>query len=524
MSSRVVLGAANQVVAYEIRSLVGELDDVTVLDVADTSNRLEELVVRHDPDIVLVHDQLGPTPVLHVIRDLAVRRPACAMVLLAEEPTPEVFTAAMDAGTRGVLAYPASLESLHARLVSAAQWSEQMRRHLDHQSGQGDGGDGSRARMVAVAGAKGGVGTSTLACHLAYHVVRTVPGKSVCLVDLDLEKGDIGNLLGISHRLDIADLAKVSDDLGQQAISSAVHRGAEGLSTLLGPKEIEDVGLIGERETRLILAALRRQFDLVVADVGSHVTPFTAAAVEAADEVMLVTNPEVLALRGVHRITQMWERVGARQPESVKIVLNRVSKTADIQPDAAARLVPVAPSEVTLPAMFKRLEPGLNFRSPAEVKDREWWSKIGELVSEFGIGRTDNGADAAAGARGRRRAGKRTTSAARDESGQATVEFVGTLPVVLFIMVVLWQLALWTATVALAGHAANEGARAAAIGQPVAPAALDAVPSWFQSGFAAWRSPVSGEVHVQAQLPLLVPGVTNESFAFSTSAEVTDEP
>lgn len=521
MSATVVIGAANQVVAYELRSLVGELDDVTVVNVADSSQRLEDLVVRHDPDIVLVHDQLGPTPVLHVIRDLGVRCPASAVVLLAEEPTPEVFTAAMDAGARGVLPYPASLDGLQARLVSATQWSVQMRRHLAHQVTDGDGGGGSRGRMLAIAGAKGGVGTSTVACHLAYHVVRTVPGKSVCLVDLDLEQGDIGNLLGITHRLSICDLAKVADELGQQTVAAAVHRSADGLSTLLGPSHIEDVGLVGERETRLILAALRRQFDLVVVDVGSHVTPFSAAAVEAADEVALITNPEVLALRGVHRTGEMWERVGARKMDSVRIVLNRVSKTADIQPDAAARLVPVAPSKVTLPAAFKRLEPGLNYRSPAEVKDREWWSKVDALATELGVGSTS--VATGSNTRGRRRTAGRREAVAKDESGQATLEFVGTLPVVLFLMVILWQLALWGTTVVLAGHAANEAARAAALGQPVT-SAVESVPSWFRSGFDVWRDPHTGDVEVRAEIPLLAPAITNDSFAFTTRVGVTDEP
>jgi pilus assembly protein CpaE len=512
MSHAVVIGAGDQVVAYELRSLVSEVEGFRVEDVADTSDRLEESVLRRDPAVALLHAGLGPTPVLQVVRDLALRRPGIAILVVADQVTPEVFTEAMDAGARGVLQHPVGLEDLQARLTSAAQWAAQMRKHLT-QSSDVAAAESGRGRVFAVAGAKGGVGTSTVATHLAFDFVRTVPGKSVCLVDLDVEKGDLANLLGISHRLDVSDLAKVADDLGPSTVSSAIHRDASGLGLLLAPSRIEDIASVGDRETRLILGALRRQFDLVVVDIGAHVTPVSAAAVEVADEVVLLTTPDVLALRGVHRTLDAWVRVGVRKPETTRVVLNRVSKVADIQPESVPRLLPTSPCRTTLPAVFKRLEPGLNHRQPAEVKDRQWWASVRSLGREVG---TLPPADPAP-SRNRRRRRREA------EEGQAALEFTGMFPLVVLLVLLVWQVGLTTAALALTGHAADEGARHAALGQD-ATAALDTVPSWFARSMTVSEAPGADMVRVSTELPILVPGFSPAGWTFTSEVGVVDEP
>jgi pilus assembly protein CpaE len=518
MSHSVVIGAGDQVVSYEIRSLVEEVDGFKVLDVADTSIRLEDAVLKRDPEVVLVHAGIGPVPVLQLVRELVMRRPGSAVVVLADHVTPEVFTEAMDAGARGVVQYPVGLEDLQARLTSAAQWSAQMRQHLSHASTDTTQ-DAGRARMFVVAGSKGGVGASTVAAHLAYDYVRSTPGKSVCLVDLDLEKGDLANLLGVSHRLDISDLAKVADDLGPQTVSSAIHRDASGVALLLAPTNIEDVGVVQDRETRLILGAVRRHFDLVVVDVGSHVTPVSAAAVEVADEVVLVTNPDVLALRGVHRTLDAWARVDVRKPDGVRVVLNRVSKAVDIQPDAAGRLIPVRPVTSTLPAAFKRLEPGLNYRSPEEVKDRLWWSGVRRLSEELTV--TTPAPEPRASRRGERRRGSRR-ELVTNERGQASLEFTGMFPLVLLLAVVVWQVALMGAALVMAGHAADEAARAASVGDDLSATALAAVPEWVRSGMRV--SDDGSSVRVVTQMPVLAPGISSDRWTFSTDVAVVREP
>ena len=295
-----------------------------------------------------------------------------------------------------------------------------------------------------------------------------------------------------------------------------MHRDSSGLSTLLSPTRLEDVGSVGEREIVLILAALRRHFDLVIADLGAQVTPVTAAAVETASQVLLVATPDVLALRGVHRTTEAWKRFGTRKIEDVKILLNKVSKDNDIQPETAARLVPKAPLEVWLPEAFKVLERGLNHQSPAEVIGRAWWQRIGSLAEEVHTVTASDEPHAVEKPRASFKRKRRPEPVA--ESGQATLEFTALLPLILLLMIILWQVALWGISAAYAGHAADEAARAASIGQTpqqIQKAAHDAIPDWIDSGITVTDD--HDQVKVRAQLPILVPGMSTKHLAFSST-------
>ena len=526
MPHSVLIAAPDQTTGYELRAQVEELDGFAIVDVADTTSRLQDLVAQRDPEIVLIHEQVGPVPVLQTVRDIAARRPGTALVLLSEEFSPEVFAAAMDAGARGVLRHPVSHADLQVRLTAAAEWVVQMRRHLSSDSHDTD--LTSRGRLIAVSGAKGGVGATTLAVHLAHDAVTRVSGRSVCLVDLNLDNGDLADFLGIDHRLDISDLAKVADDLSVQTVGSAVHRSPTGLASVLGPSRIEDVGVVGERETILILAALRRQFDLVIADCGSVVSPASAAAVETADEVLLVTTPDLLALRGVHRTAAKWSRVGARSMEKVKVVLNRVSRDSDIQPDTATRLLPTTPIEPTLPEAFKVLQRGLNHQDPSEIQAKAWWSGIGKLAAA--VGSVPSSTEPRIPATQSRSLFRRKSPSVKvaptpaNEQGQASLEFTGLIGVVILLMVILWQVGLWGVSAAYTSHAADEAARSAGIAASpteVRDDALAAVPPWFRANTEVTLS--SSDVEVRGQLPILLPSITIDGLALTSATPIIVE-
>lgn len=528
MTHPVVIVAPDQTIGIELRSQVDEVDGFEVVDVVDSTSRLHDLIVERRPDILLIHERVGPMPTPQTVRDLQARHPDIAAIVLTEEFSPDVFTAAMDAGARGVIRYPVSHDELQQRLPAVAEWVSQMRRHLS--SGATDSDLGSRGRLIAVAGSKGGVGTTTVAIHLAHDAVTRVPGRSVCVVDLDLEGGDIDDFLGIEHRLDLSDLAKVADELSPQTVESAIHRSPSGLATVLSPDRVEDVGEVGERESLLVLASLRRHFDLVIADCGSSVNPATGAAVETADEVLLVTTPDLLALRGVHRIAESWRRIGAREIETVKILVNRVSRDSDIQADTAARLLPKSPVDIVLPDAAKILQRGLNHQDPLEVVSPAWWSKIEELAGDLDTVPANTQPAAANRARRKSRRSRKARQlepVAAAEEGQATVEFIGALvPIFLFIGL-LWQLGLWGITAAYTSHAADEAARTAAIvsGTPGAEAAvradaLEAVAPWFRRLISVELG--ADEVTVTGRLPLITPAIAT-GIKLTSSSPILDE-
>ena len=544
MTFSVVVGCADQGLSYELRSRLAEIPDVNVEFVAETTTELVSAVLRLDPAVVLLHDRLGPGDVGDTMRDLSLRRPATAHLVVTGDTEPETYATAMAAGARGLLAYPFSFEEVQGRMADALEWASTMRRIMADRVDSPGLSDPGRAVVLAVTGAKGGVGTTTVAVHLALDVVREIPGHKVLLLDLDLEKGDVGWLLDARHRVSIADLAKVADDLSSRTVLDAVFPHESGVHLLLTPLDVREVEDVTPQAIRRILSLLRQQYDLVIVDGGSHVTPVQAAAVEAADEVIVIVTPDVLALRALRRALQTWEDLPVRKPEAVRVLLNQVSRHDEVQPETVRRLAQAQVVSVTLPAMFRKLEQAVNNRDPLLVKEQAWWTAVRAIGREVGVVRVPERQGLAAQVvegvradrasrrrRGLRRQGGPAPAPPADpqaapqpagERGSITVETVGVLPAVFLVVALLWQLVLVGATFVWTGHAASAAARAVSVGDDPRDPALDRLPSSMRGG-----AQVSGEdvqpVRVSVRVPLFAPGLLSGPWRVTVEREVVRE-
>jgi pilus assembly protein CpaE len=396
-----------------------------------------------------------------------------------------------------------------------------------------------RARVLCFAGAKGGVGTTTIATHLALDLRRTLPTARVLLVDLDLEKGDVHAAIEVRHRASIADVAKVSADLSARAVADAVVVHESGLHLLLTPHDVRDIEAVNPRTLREVVAVLRQEYDFVVVDAGSHVTPVQATAVELADEVVIVTTPDVLALRGLKRSIAMWEGLAVRKEADVRVLVNRVSRQTSVSAEAVGQLTRAPVMSVAIPAMFRRLEPAMNARDPLVVREGVWWRALRSVAVELGTQRSPSGtlerpvarpdgmpvdAPAATTAQG---SGERSSRWRRrrrggSDAGSASLELVTILPLTLLILLLCWQVAIYGMAAVVVGHAATAAARAASVGADPAAAALGSLPS----GFANRVSVSSGgsTVTVAFDVPLVAPGVASLPVRVSSTEGVIREP
>ena len=278
----------------ELRSRLDEADaEIEVAFVAESTQEMTSAVRSHRPTLLFVHDALGPASVTDTVRDLTLRNPGLAVMVVTTSQTAATYRAALDAGARGVLEFPFGLEDVNHRLGSVLEWAQTLRAAMaDNPEASARRADRG-ARVIAIAGAKGGVGTTVIAAHLAWDVVRSDPNIRVCLVDLAVENGDVPSYLDVAHRVSIADLAKISEDLSPRAVSDTVVVHSSRLHLLLAPPEIRDTEFVTPEAVRRILAQLRGLYHLVVVDAGSAVTTTQAAMVETADVTLQVVTADV---------------------------------------------------------------------------------------------------------------------------------------------------------------------------------------------------------------------------------------
>ncbi|MFD3536026.1 TadE/TadG family type IV pilus assembly protein [Streptomyces sp. NPDC058664] len=114
-----------------------------------------------------------------------------------------------------------------------------------------------------------------------------------------------------------------------------------------------------------------------------------------------------------------------------------------------------------------------------------------------------------------------------DDRGQVAFEFLGMVPVILLTLVLLWQVVLVGYTYTLAGNAADEGARAAAVGGDCEGAAMRHLDgAWADGAVPSCSGPSDGMVTVTVtiQVPVLVPGVGGLFHVKGKAGAISEEP
>ncbi|MGW0768305.1 AAA family ATPase [Streptomyces sp. NPDC002676] len=403
MPTRILPAGADPDAVRSLVTLLSQLPDAEPQPPLGDSTQLVDALARlatesvdELPEVVVVHERIGPVPALELIREVALRFPAVGVILVTTDASPGLFAAAMDSGARGLVALPLSYDELASRVQAVAQWSSGVRRHLGHGA---DVFGGTGGTVVTVSGAKGGVGATLVAIQLA--LAAQASGRSTALVDLDLQTGDIASYLDVQFRRSVVDLAAITD-ISPRVLADAVFRHDTGLALLLAPAEGERGEEVSDRAARQIVSALRSRYEVVVVDCGAQLGGAGAAAVEMADTALLVATPDVIAVRAAKRTVRMWDRLQIRKAEETTVVVNRHSRGTEIQPALVQRITGTAMARTAVPAAFKELQGVVDAGRLHELDGKSTVRQaLWTLAGELGLAKAVEGAShRGGGARG----------------------------------------------------------------------------------------------------------------------------
>jgi flagellar biosynthesis protein FlhG len=182
-----------------------------------------------------------------------------------------------------------------------------------------------RTRLVVVAGGKGGTGTTTLAVNLA--AALAAEGRAVALVDADPAGGNVGLLCRLADRLTIADVLA-----GRCSAAESLQTGPAGLRVLAGGWGTAGLAdCPGAAQDRLIaqLQGLGPRADLAVIDAGNAPTRFAHRFWQSADELLLVTTPELAAVMDAYAAVKLLAGREQRLPIGAVVNLSPDKAVAD---------------------------------------------------------------------------------------------------------------------------------------------------------------------------------------------------
>ena len=270
------------------------------------------------PD-VLVMDLRGESQLPAALAALKRQHPATGVLIVADQLQPALLLEAMRAGVTEVVAAP-----LVASEIEAAVGRLAAQRSLTPSAGV----------AFAFLGAKGGVGTTTVAVNVAAALSAIVPGSAL-FIDLHVAHGDAAVFLGAEPRFSIVDALENTHRLDEAFFRNLIIKTKSGVDLLASSDRVM-AAPPDARRIRALLEMAERHYRFVVLDV-----PRSDAAVldalEGVKHIVVVANQELATVRSASRMaTTLRQRHGK---EKLNVVLSRSDRLADIGHEDVERAV-----------------------------------------------------------------------------------------------------------------------------------------------------------------------------------------
>lgn len=239
--------------------------------------------------------------------------------------------------------------------------------------------------VLVITSGKGGVGKTTASANIGTGLA--LMGKRVVLVDTDIGLRNLDVVMGLENRIvyDIVDVVQGNCRLKQALIKD---KRFDGLF-LLPAAQTKDKTAVSEDQMKKLCQDLLEDFDYIVVDCPAGIEQGFKNAIAGAKDAVVVTTPEVSAVRDADRIVGLLEASGLREP---KLVINRIRpemvkkgdmmSMEDIIEILAIDLLGVVPDDESIVVSTNRGEPAvLDERSRAGQAFRNIARRItGEAV------------------------------------------------------------------------------------------------------------------------------------------------
>lgn len=263
------------------------------------------------PDLVFLDLEPDPANAIKLAQFLSEAHPQGQLITTGPVLSHDMLLEAMRAGVSEYLHKPVTPDALGTALQRAM-------RRCNRASGQVHAG-----QLYTVFGAKGGSGCTTLATNLAI-VLHRLTGKKTLLLDLDLQLGATALMLGVEPRFNFLDMAQNFHRMDAGLLASFVERHESGIHFLSAPYMPERAEVVAGDQLRAVLQFIKQHYDYVVVDTATSFSPTALAALDAADQIFVLTHVDLPSLRNLQRCLPLIKRTGGKEAgDRIRLVVNR---------------------------------------------------------------------------------------------------------------------------------------------------------------------------------------------------------
>lgn len=281
-------------------------------------------------------------------------RPAMGVVLVRRRLDVVIMNEALQSGVREVVAFDDG-----EGIINACRRSLAISRKMLETVQVGSYVETHQGKVVIIFSAKGGCGKTTLSVNLAQSLAKD-PETKVCIVDFDLQFGDIAVALQVEPTKNISNILGLGANVDSLALRSVVVNREKNLDLLLAPNNPADVELIDSTLANAILVNLKNMYDYVIVDSPPAFTEVILKAFDLADTCFLLTTLDMPAIKNL-RVAMQTLGVLGLQPEMCNVVVNRSDSKAgltveDVEEAVGKKVVARIPTSRDVPRTTNRGE------------------------------------------------------------------------------------------------------------------------------------------------------------------------
>jgi pilus assembly protein CpaE len=329
-----------------------------------TISKVEELASlaqpgAPQPSLVMLdmRDRAALPPTVGMLRR---QHPTTGVVIVAATLEPALMLEAMRAGVTEFLTAPVTAPELTAAVARVTT----------------PNAPASTGEVFAFLGAKGGVGTTTVATNVATALAQAAGGSTI-FIDLHLAYGDAAVYLGTEPRFSVIDALENVHRLDKAFLGGLVGHARGGLS-LLASSDRASATPVDSMSVRTLIEAAARHYRYVVLDVPR--TDVMVDALEPSSRIVIVANQELATVRAATRLSAaLRQRYGK---ERLAVVVSRFDAQAEIGQSDVERVLGT-PVAHTFPSNYRIALEALNTGRPVVLDNH---NKLAAALTGFAKG------------------------------------------------------------------------------------------------------------------------------------------
>ncbi len=306
------------------------------LDVAGSAGSGEEAIklsMELRPDVIVMDINMPGMDGVAAAEIISQRLPTSPIIMMSVHGEAEQLRRAISAGAREFLVKPFSgdefstcIQRVYERELARRV---QFRADLPSTPAASVVEEDGDHQLIAIFSPKGGAGRTTIATNLAVALHRET-GASVCLMDANLQFGDIGVLLNLNPKnRSIADAVDTGEPDGD-IVDSVVIDHSTGIRVLLAPPSPEGADLVTPAYLRKIVEHLRSTHRYVIVDLPSGLSDHSLAVMDVADTILVLTALEITTIKNVRLFLEVADQLEYSRTK-IRLVINRADSAHGIR-------------------------------------------------------------------------------------------------------------------------------------------------------------------------------------------------